>query len=176
MRRVAVTCVSARLSLTSRWLSGASALMTPPNFTRATRRRLRAYKGVWLHVTGARKDKAQRGRRLRRPRVRQDTTEVPCVNNPITSRSSSSTCRDCGRPIRWRETSSGKMQPIDPDGGAHFASCPKRERKNLPENACSSCGSLNVERGPGAGPHYARLRCLDCQGLRWLPRPRGTAP
>ena len=81
-------------------------------------------------------------------------------------------CRDCGQPIRWRETQNEKWQPIDGDGGLHFLTCPKRERKTYPDNVCISCGSLNVERGPGAGPHFARLRCLDCQSLRWLPRPK----
>lgn len=86
--------------------------------------------------------------------------------------SSRSACRQCGQPIRWRETPGGRWQPIDPDGSVHFVSCPAREHKELPDNVCTSCGSLNVERGPGAGPHYARLRCLDCQSLRWLPHPK----
>ena len=81
-------------------------------------------------------------------------------------------CRDCNQPIRWREMPSGKWQPIDGDGTLHFLSCPVRERKTYPDNVCIVCGSLNTERGPGAGPHYARLRCLDCQALRWLPHPR----
>lgn len=81
------------------------------------------------------------------------------------------TCRNCGQPIRFRETRNGSFQAIDPDGSIHFATCPARERKELPDNACIACGSMNVERGPGAGPHYARLRCLDCQSLRWLPWP-----
>lgn len=93
------------------------------------------------------------------------------MTNLTLPHSSRSTCRQCGQPIRWRETPNGKMQPINEDGEIHFATCPKRERKKLPDNVCTSCGSFNVERGPGVGPHYAKLRCLDCQAFRWLPRP-----
>ena len=83
----------------------------------------------------------------------------------------STLCRNCGQPIRFRELQSGKFLPIDEDGGNHFLTCPSRPKRNLPRDVCISCGSTNVEEGPGAGPHYARLRCLDCQSLRWLPKP-----
>ncbi len=80
-------------------------------------------------------------------------------------------CKACNAPIRFRKTASGKWEPLDPDGSSHFANCPARKRKNYPDSVCISCGSLNVERGPGVGPHYAKLRCLDCNNFRWLPRP-----
>ena len=84
----------------------------------------------------------------------------------------SSTCRNCRAPIRWRETPNGKWQPIVGDGTLLFLSCPERpSRPRLPDDQCIACGSTNVEQGPGAGPHFARLRCLDCQSLRWLPHP-----
>ena len=84
-------------------------------------------------------------------------------------------CRDCSEPIRWRELPSGKWIPIDPDGSIHFASCVARQKPALPEDRCHVCGSPNVERGPGAGIHYARLRCLDCSTFRWLPHPKTEA-
>ena len=41
-----------------------------------------------------------------------------------------------------------------------------------PGATCSSCGSSNVVRMPGSGPHYAGLWCRDCLAHRWLPKPR----
>jgi hypothetical protein len=94
-------------------------------------------------------------------------TPSPSHNTPSLSR-----CRDCGAPINWRETPSGRYQPIDPETGeVHFVTCSARPKRNLPVDVCLKCGSRNVEQGPGAGPHYARLRCLSCQYLRWLPWP-----
>ena len=89
-----------------------------------------------------------------------------------TSPTPTSTCRQCDQPIRWRETPAGKWQPIDPDGAVHFSTCPKRPRNNYPSNVCIACGSTNIEIGPGVGPHHGKLRCLDCQAFRWLPKPR----
>jgi len=36
-------------------------------------------------------------------------------------------CRGCGAPIVWRRTEAGKWQPVNPDGVAHFATCPEAE-------------------------------------------------
>jgi hypothetical protein len=33
-------------------------------------------------------------------------------------------CRGCGAPIVWRRTEAGRFQPVNPDGVAHFATCP----------------------------------------------------
>ena len=89
--------------------------------------------------------------------------------------SPTSTCRQCGEPIRFRETPAGKWQPINADGSVHFASCPARERKAYPADVCIVCGSLAVEIGPGTPPHYAKLRCLSCNAFRWLPWPKDKA-
>ena len=80
-------------------------------------------------------------------------------------------CRNCGQPIRFRELPSGKWLPIDGDGANHHTTCPARPKKDLPGDRCVSCGSFNIDIGPGAGPHYKRLRCLDCNSMRWLPWP-----
>ena len=45
-----------------------------------------------------------------------------------------------------------------------------------PGATCHECGSSNVFRTPGAGPHYAGLRCRDCHAHRWLPTPRDQNP
>jgi len=84
---------------------------------------------------------------------------------------SSTACRECGAPIEFQLTQAGKWQPLNPDGSVHFATCAARPKNNYPRDVCIACGSTNVEEGPGAGPHYARLRCLACQSLRWLPHP-----
>lgn len=86
-------------------------------------------------------------------------------------------CRACGRSIRFEETASGKLQPISVSTGAsHFADCPEAARFKKPappDNACA-CGSENVEREPGRGPHWGGLRCLDCGAFRWLRKPQGS--
>ena len=87
-----------------------------------------------------------------------------------------STCKHCDASIRWRELPSGKWLPINGDGSNHFTTCEARPRKVLPTDRCHVCGSKNVDQGPGAGPHFARLRCLDCQSLRWLPWPEAKKP
>jgi DNA-directed RNA polymerase subunit RPC12/RpoP len=84
-------------------------------------------------------------------------------------------CRECGASIDFRETPSGKLQPVNADGGVHFSTCPVRQarRPSYPEDVCIKCGSLSVERGPGTAMHHASLRCLDCGAHRWLRRPAG---
>lgn len=83
-----------------------------------------------------------------------------------------SECRRCSQTLRWRELPNGRWLPLDADGANHFTTCTARPKRDLPRDACVACGSTNVEEGPGAGPHFARLRCLDCQSLRWLPWPK----
>jgi DNA-directed RNA polymerase subunit RPC12/RpoP len=82
-------------------------------------------------------------------------------------------CRECQQPIEFRETAGGKLQPVDPGGTVHFATCPaRRERRPpYPEDVCIRCGSLDVERGPGTAMHHASLRCRDCGSHRWLRKP-----
>jgi hypothetical protein len=36
-------------------------------------------------------------------------------------------CAGCGAPIVWRRTKAGRFQPVNPDGVAHFATCPDAE-------------------------------------------------
>jgi hypothetical protein len=84
-------------------------------------------------------------------------------------------CRACGAAIRFEPTAKGKLMPVSiATGESHFADCPEADRFKkpaLPEDTCV-CGSKNVERLPGKGPHYAALHCLDCDGRRWLRRPQ----
>lgn len=87
-------------------------------------------------------------------------------------------CRDCQGPISFKETPNGKLMPVDPDGQTpHPMTCPKSRRNTrpaVPDNVCASCGSENVEREPGRGPHFGALRCSDCGAFRWLRRPQET--
>lgn len=36
-------------------------------------------------------------------------------------------CRSCHAPILWVTTHRGKRAPINPDGSAHFATCPQAD-------------------------------------------------
>ncbi len=39
---------------------------------------------------------------------------------------------------------------------------------------CKNCGSTDTVRGPGAGPHHARLLCAGCGTfIKWLKKPAG---
>lgn len=80
-------------------------------------------------------------------------------------------CRKCGKPIVWKTTVNGKMQPWDPGptGDVHFATCAAREQKPLPE-CCHQCGSVELEmQKVEAGPHKAFLKCADCgKFIQWL--------
>jgi hypothetical protein len=84
-------------------------------------------------------------------------------------------CRACGAAIRFETTAKGKLAPISiATGESHFIDCPEAARFKkpaLPENVCA-CGSENVEREPGRGPHFGLLRCHDCGATRWLRRPQ----
>lgn len=87
------------------------------------------------------------------------------------------TCRACRAPITFAETKNGKLMPVDADGTPHFAACPEAARFRkpaVPDNLCASCGSDNVERLPGTGPHFGALRCHDCGSRRWLRKPQET--
>lgn len=84
-------------------------------------------------------------------------------------------CRSCGAAIRFEPTAKGKLMPVDPDGGSHFGTCSERLKDrppSPPDNVCASCGSDNVEREPGRGPHFGALRCHDCNAFRWLRKPQ----
>lgn len=82
-------------------------------------------------------------------------------------------CRQCGQRIVFRQTASGRYQPIAPDTQeVHFATCPQRRRLEVPGTECHRCHSTNVEQGPGTATHHASLRCRDCGQFRWLPKPR----
>jgi hypothetical protein len=84
-----------------------------------------------------------------------------------------SRCRNCNALIEFRQNHNGKWVPYDEDGTVHFVSCSaRRDRPELPDDVCLSCGSLDVERQPGRGPHYAALVCRDCGAHRWLRRPK----
>jgi hypothetical protein len=84
-------------------------------------------------------------------------------------------CRSCDAEIRFEPTAKGKLMPVSvATGESHFADCPNAARHRtpaLPDNACASCGSDNVERLPGTGPHFGAIRCQDCGSHRWLRKP-----
>lgn len=88
-------------------------------------------------------------------------------------------CRACGQEIRFELTANGKYQPISVKTGvSHFADCPQADRfkkPSLPEDECHACGSKEIERLPGKGPHHGAIRCLDCGVRRWLRKPVPTA-
>lgn len=84
------------------------------------------------------------------------------------------TCRDCQSPIGFELTASGKKRPINADGSDHFVSCAARAARRgprPPDDECLTCGSGNVRREPGKGPHYGAVVCNDCQAHRWLRQP-----
>lgn len=87
-------------------------------------------------------------------------------------------CRSCGATIRFEPTAKGKLMPMSiATGESHFADCPSAKQHRMPavpDNLCASCGSDNVERLPGIGPHFGALRCYDCGSHRWLRRPQET--
>lgn len=86
-------------------------------------------------------------------------------------------CRGCDAEIAFTETKNGKLMPVDADGTSHFATCPESARFKkpaLPQDECLACGSRDLERLPGTGPHFGAIRCLDCGVRRWLRRPRET--
>lgn len=86
-------------------------------------------------------------------------------------------CRGCAAEITFVPTKNGKLMPVDADGTSHFATCPQSarfKRPATPENECHACASEHVEREPGVGPHYGKLRCLDCDAWRWLRKPQET--
>lgn len=85
------------------------------------------------------------------------------------------TCRECGAAIAFAETTNGKLMPIDVDGVSRFATCPASDRFRKPEppqDICLGCGSQDLERLPGQGPHYGAIRCRSCGQHRWLRRPK----
>lgn len=86
-------------------------------------------------------------------------------------------CRECQAPIEFKETPSGRLQPVNPDLSVHFGTCAARKanRPAYPEDLCLRCESHNTERGPGTGQHHASLRCLDCGAHRWLRKPETAA-
>ena len=84
-------------------------------------------------------------------------------------------CRDCGEQIGFVPTARGKWQTVNADGEPHAATCAKRLEHRppaVPGNLCAACGSDNVEREPGRGPHFGGLRCHDCKAFRWLRKPQ----
>lgn len=87
------------------------------------------------------------------------------------------TCRDCQAEIAFALTARGRWQTINADGVPHAATCPARQKARPPagpDTLCAACGSDNVERSPGTGPHFGSLRCHDCNAHRWLRKPQET--
>jgi hypothetical protein len=109
------------------------------------------------------------------------------------------TCRHCGRPIAFRETPSGALQPwdVDPSTGepttVHFATGPARQRAKreerlrqgkpaeVPLDRCHlpGCGSPELvflaPTGEGGNGSLWASRCQGCGVHRYLPK-RFTPP
>jgi hypothetical protein len=113
-------------------------------------------------------------------------------------------CKHCGRPIAFRETPSGALQPWDVDPGTgelvavHFGTCParlqaKREQRlregkptDVPLDRCHlpACGSPDLiylpPTGEGGNGALWASRCQACGIHRYLPRgfvpPEGALP
>lgn len=84
-------------------------------------------------------------------------------------------CRNCGEPISFTLNHNDKWVPTNDDGSNHFSTCvaKKQERgPRPPDDVCLACGSLDVERLPGQGPHWGAIRCNDCRQHRWLRAPQ----
>ena len=82
-----------------------------------------------------------------------------------------SRCRNCQAEIQWVETPNGRLMPIDADQVSHFARCPAARKPAPPQDVCLSCGSRDLERLPGKGPHHGAIRCRVCGAHRWLRTP-----
>lgn len=85
-------------------------------------------------------------------------------------------CRACGAEIRFEKNVNGRWEPISLETGeTHFIDCPEAKtfrKPALPDNVCTSCGSLDVEKQPPKGPHTGgAIRCNDCRAWRWLRKP-----
>jgi hypothetical protein len=113
-------------------------------------------------------------------------------------------CKSCGRPIAFRETPSGALQPWDVDPGTgelvavHFGTCParrqaKREQRlregkpaDVPLDRCHvpACGALDLvyvaPTGAGGNGALWASRCQACGIHRYLPKafdpPPGAIP
>jgi hypothetical protein len=103
-------------------------------------------------------------------------------------------CKYCGRPIAFRQTPSGALQPWDVDPGTgeltavHFGTCPARARAKReqriregkspepPVDRCylPACGSPDLvylaPTGEGGNGHLWASRCLACATHRYLPK------
>lgn len=84
-------------------------------------------------------------------------------------------CRYCFHPISFDQLPSGKLRPINADGSVHFATCSMTKGPRPPDDTCTKCGSLDVERLPGKGQHWGAIRCRDCGVHRWLRKPEEIA-
>lgn len=83
-------------------------------------------------------------------------------------------CRACSAEITFVLTKFGKHMPVNSDGVSHFATCPAAERFRKPappQDECLSCGSKDLDRLPGQGPHHGAIRCRDCGAHRWTRKP-----
>ena len=48
----------------------------------------------------------------------------------------------------------------------------KSAKAREPAKKCRYCGSTQLKKGPGKGPHHAQLRCEGCgRHIQWLPKP-----
>jgi predicted RNA-binding Zn-ribbon protein involved in translation (DUF1610 family) len=78
---------------------------------------------------------------------------------------------------QWPAWSWRNLEPVMPDDEQsrwlryyeiRQAKSFKRIERTSPQ-ACRKCGSTNIHRTPGSGPHAAGLRCNDCgHHLGWV--------
>lgn len=48
-----------------------------------------------------------------------------------------------------------------------------QKERLLVNKPCPSCGSIQAIQVSGVGPHYAGLRCVNCNRfIKWLPKPK----
>jgi len=51
----------------------------------------------------------------------------------VTPARANSTCRACNQPIGWQRTAGGKATPVNPDGSAHWQTCPNADSFRKPK-------------------------------------------
>ena len=70
----------------------------------------------------------------------------------------------------------GTALPIEPDDEVrgyikHLQIRQAKSKRKPVKTSCRYCGSSNLQKAPGAGPHSAQLRCGDCnRHVQWLPK------
>ena len=91
---------------------------------------------------------------------------------PIPDDADHGQCQSCEAPIRWVKTKAGKNLPVNPDGIAHFATCPEADKHRKPRGNQKKEGKLEPlaegEHSPDwrAGFEAGYRRALTCFSWR----------